>query len=187
MAKPPAAENVDHGRSHPRFSGSVRLPTYLLLMTIPTINLLYLTYCSPLCSPSLWLPPPRLPVHPSVPAARPPVAPLRRGPAQQDDGMGPLPAPGLAGPPPYGSSAVNRSCSALRLCLLSGTLVEMPCAADSLAVMFSEFCLGFRARLPPALPLPHLLPQLWKSSVRDEFLRLHRNRAAYSEFCVSCG
>lgn len=98
------------------------------------------------------------------------AAHLRRGPAQWDDGMGPLPARSLVSPLPYDSLAVHRSRSAFRLRPLCGTLVEAPCAVDDLAVGFPEFCLGFRARLPSALPLPHLLPRLWEYSVRDEFL-----------------
>ena len=124
MDKPPAAESVDHGRSHPRSSGSARLPTYLILVTISTINLIYFTHCSPSRSPSLRPPPPGPAARLSASSARPPAVHLRRRPAQWDGGMSPLPAYGLPRLQSYDPLTAYRSRSLLRLRALRGTLVR---------------------------------------------------------------
>ena len=181
MDKPPAAESVDHGRSHPRSSGSARLPTYLILVTISTINLIYFTHCSPSRSPSLRPPPPGPAARPSASSARPPAVHLRRRPAQWDGGMSPLPAYGLPRLQSYDPLTACRSRSLLRLLALRGTLVRTPRGLDDPAAGLPGLCLGFRARPTSALPLPHLSPRLWEISGRVGFLRLRRNRAANSK------
>ena len=181
MDKPPAAESVDHGRSHPRSSGSARLLTYLILVTISIINLLYFTRCSPSCSPSLWLPPPGPAARPPASSARPPAVHLHRGPAQWDGGMSPLLAYGLPRPQSLDPLTACRSRSSLRLLMLRETPVRMPRDLEDPAAGLPGPCLGFRARPTSAPPLPHLSPRLWEISGRVGVLRLCRNRAANSK------